>query len=159
MMINSARSSFGTADRWIFDNSAEIHIINDAQRAFFRPTSIPKAFSILAGNTEFPAVALGVCELTLPREGGKAILLELHDVVYCPGFHVSIVSESILRKKLGIWYHGKGRHAISQEQTTYQDHSNQWFRIAVSQYRDTSEEVCTTHHGVAARQCRRTITR
>ena len=94
-------STFKLEDGWLIDSGSDTNLINDWTKAEFRAERLGRPDEkIKSGSTTFPVVAIGKAKLVI----GKVTFI-LHDTVYCPGFHTSIISHSQLRK-FGVWWHG-----------------------------------------------------
>lgn len=103
---SSATRIVSLEDELLLDSGSNGHIINDAQIGDFEPTSIPSDTTIKAGDSDIRAVVKGNLRITLIGMDGEEMDLHMKNVLYVPGFHTNIISDSQMRKR-GLYLDGK----------------------------------------------------
>jgi hypothetical protein len=100
-MSASVRNDQSMKAEWALDNASSVHVCNDRSRFI---TFKAQKSKLLTGDSQTPILGHGTAHFTgIDPQSGKLRVVTLTDAVYSPGFHLSLVSFSKLRRSGAKW--------------------------------------------------------
>ena len=92
----TTESQSAKTDLFQLDSCSDTHICNNLDRFYDFKPSYSKAVKV--GDTETTIKGTGSVCIAI-KSSGKPEWIELHNIAYCPGFHLNLISYIRLKTK------------------------------------------------------------